>query len=284
MDPVPQDWGALCVLVFLLGLRHGLDADHLAAIDGLTRMRASQGRRDARASGALFSAGHGLVVLAVAATTGLLGAHWVPPAWFSRLGNAVSIGFLLLLGLVNLHAVLRAAPDAPVAPVGVRGRLVAALLRGRRSGGASPLLVGALFALSFDTLSQAALFAVIAVPHGGVPHALLLGLLFVAGMLVADGANGWWVARLIARTDRAAVRASRLMTLAVAGASLLVAALGIARWLSHDVAAWSEGRELLFGVAVVLAMALAYGAAIGLSRRRAGIAASAAASGLSRAA
>ncbi len=284
MDQIPQDWSALCVLVFLLGLRHGLDADHLAAIDGLTRLRAGQGRRGARACGAWFSAGHGLVVLAVAGGAGLLGAQGVPPAWFARLGAAVSIGFLLLLGLANLHAVLRAPPGAPVVPVGVRGRLVNALLRGRGPGAGSPLLVGALFALSFDTLSQSALFAVMAVPHGGVAAALLLGGLFVGGMLVADGANGWWVAHLMARTDRAAVRASRLMTLAVAVASLAVAALGIARWLSQDLAAWTEGRELLFGGAVVLAMALTYAAAIGLSRRRGSIAAPAAASGLSRAA
>jgi len=287
MDQLPQDWSALCALVFLLGLRHGLDADHLAAIDGLTRLRAGQGRRDARACGAWFSAGHGLVVLVVAALAGLLGAQWVPPGWFARLGSAVSIGFLLLLGLANLHALLRAAPGAPVAPVGVRGRLVGALLRGRGPGAGSPLLVGALFALSFDTLSQSALFAVMAVPHGGVWAALMLGGLFVAGMLVADGANGWWIARLIARSDRAAVRASRLMTGAVACTSLAVAALGIARWLSQDVAAWTEGRELLIGGAVVLAMALAYGAAIALSRRGGSIAppaAAAAASGLSRAA
>ena len=42
-----------------------------------------------------------------------------------------------------------------------------------------------MFALSFDTLSQAALFAATGASHGGVGHALALGLLFTVGMLVA---------------------------------------------------------------------------------------------------
>ena len=44
--------------------------------------------------------------------------------------------------------------------------------------------VGALFALSFDTLSQTALFSLAAVQFGGLMHAQVLGALFVAGMLL----------------------------------------------------------------------------------------------------
>jgi nickel/cobalt transporter (NiCoT) family protein len=274
MNQIPQDWSALCVLVFLLGMRHGLDADHLAAIDGLTRVSARQGQRHARYCGALFSAGHGVVVLAIAGLAGALGSHGVPPSWFELLGSGVSIGFLLLLGVVNLHAVLRAAPGAPVPLVGVRGRLVSRLLRGLGSqrGAGSPLAVGALFALSFDTLSQSALFAVMAVQYGGVAHALTLGGLFVLGMLAADGANGWWISRLIERTDSAAALASRVMTTAVACTSLLVAALGIARLLSGGFAGWAEGKELLIGLGVVALIAVAYAAAMRLSQPRGSIA------------
>ena len=34
---LPNEWIALLALVFVLGAKHGLDADHLATIDGLTR-------------------------------------------------------------------------------------------------------------------------------------------------------------------------------------------------------------------------------------------------------
>lgn len=271
MQEVPADWGALCALVFLLGMRHGLDADHLAAIDGLTRVSARQRRPHARYCGALFSLGHGVVVMAIALLAGLLGSQWMPPAWFESVGVTISIGFLALIGIVNLEAVLRAAPGTVVPLVGVRGRLVERLLGGvgPKSGPAAVLGVGALFALSFDTLSQSALFAVMAVQFGGLEHALTLGLLFVLGMLAADGANGWWISHLIDRTDRLAVLASRLMTMAVAGVSLLVAALGTARLVSTRFEQWSDGKELFVGVGVIGLLALSYVVACRVARARA---------------
>lgn len=260
MHDLPADWGALCALVFLLGMRHGLDADHLAAIDGLTRITASRQQWHSRYCGALFSLGHGVVVLSIALLAGALGSRWVPPAWFEALGGGISIGFLLLIGAVNLRAVLRAPLDAPVPLIGVRGHLVNRLL-GRTQRTSNPLavmVVGSLFALSFDTLSQSALFAVMAVQFGGVVQALTLGLLFVLGMLVSDGANGWWISRLIARTDRLAVVASRTMTLAVACVSLLVAAIGIGRMASGWIDGLLEGRELAIGLSVVALIGLSY--------------------------
>ena len=44
MHDLPTEWTALCALVFLLGLKHGFDADHLATIDGLTRFNARHQR------------------------------------------------------------------------------------------------------------------------------------------------------------------------------------------------------------------------------------------------
>ncbi len=270
MHDLPADWGALCALVFLLGMRHGLDADHLAAIDGLTRVSARRRQGHSRYCGALFSLGHGVVVLLIALLAGVLGAKWVPPGWFEALGGGISIGFLLLIGAVNLHAVLRTPLDAPVPLVGVRGRLVDRLL-GRTERTSSKLAVmgvGSLFALSFDTLSQSALFAVMAVQFGGIAHALTLGLLFVLGMLVSDGANGWWISRLIARTDRLAVAASRTMTLAVACVSLLVAAIGVGRMASGWVDGLLEGRELAIGLSVIALIGLSYVVACRASRQR----------------
>jgi high-affinity nickel-transport protein len=264
MSELPTDWGALCAIVFLLGMRHGLDADHLAAIDGLTRLSSRRGLAVARYCGALFSAGHGLIVIAIAAFAGLMGSRWAPPAWFEALGAWISIGFLALIGIVNLRALLRATPDQPVPLVGLRGRLVERLLArfGRVPGAAAVMGVGALFALSFDTLSQAALFAVMAAQYGGLAHALTLGALFVLGMLAADGANGWWVSRLVDRTDRMAVVASRTMTMAVSGVSLLVAGIGAARMLSAEFDGWTDGNELGVGIATVVLIAASYFVAV----------------------
>ena len=66
MQALPTHWLALVGVVFMLGLKHGVDPDHLAAIDGLTRFNAGRRPLLSRWSGLLFSAGHGVVVTAVA--------------------------------------------------------------------------------------------------------------------------------------------------------------------------------------------------------------------------
>jgi high-affinity nickel-transport protein len=86
MHDLPTEWTALCALVFLLGLKHGFDADHLATIDGLTRFNARHGRPFARYCGALFSLGHGVVVVAIAIAVGLASEHWDAPQWLELIG------------------------------------------------------------------------------------------------------------------------------------------------------------------------------------------------------
>ncbi|MFZ4481921.1 MAG: nickel transporter [Rhodoferax sp.] len=261
---LPNDWIALLTLVFVFGARHGLDPDHLATIDGLTRYNLRQAPGRARWCGALFSLGHGSIVMLIALSVGLASTRWQVPPWMEDVGTWVSIGFLTLLGVLNLRAVFSAAPDAVVAPVGLK----AGLLKHLQSA-SHPLAiasVGALFALSFDTISQAALFAVTATRHGGVLHALGLGLAFTLGMLVMDGINGLWIARLLRRCDQRARTASRVMGLMVAMISLGVAALGLLRWLHADLALWYEGKEIGLGVAVIALLALSFAGAQALSR------------------
>ncbi len=258
------DWTTLCILVLVLGMRHGFDADHLATIDGLTRYNARHAPRIARYCGTLFSLGHGLVVISIAVTVSLASTAWQVPAWFETFGTLVSIAFLLLLGFANLHAVFAAPSNTVVQPVGIKGRLF-----GRINQTSSPLpiaAVGALFAFSFDTLSQAALFAVVGTHFGGVIPALQLGLIFMLGMLIVDGANGFWISHLLRRSDEIAVLASRIMGLVVAGISLMVAAFAISRWALPAVGAWSEGKELFVGAAILLLLSSSYFTARALSR------------------
>ena len=264
MDTLPQDLVALSLLVFVLGLKHGFDADHLATIDGLTRFNSRDKPRLARYCGVLFSLGHGAVVVAIALAVSTLAQHWQTPEWLATFGAWISIAFLLALGVVNVHAVLRTDPGEVVRPVGLKGRFL-----GRLAQAASPgwvALVGALFALSFDTVSQAALFALTAARFGGWQHALMLGLLFMLGMLVTDGINGYWISRLILRADQIAALASRVMSLVVAGVSLLVGAFGVMKMSLPAVDAWSEGKELFFGSGVVGVVAGSFVLSVWLTR------------------
>ncbi|KAL2181163.1 high-affinity nickel-transport protein-domain-containing protein [Thermothelomyces heterothallicus CBS 202.75] len=89
------------VLSYTLGLRHALDADHISAIDLMTRRLIASGQRPV-AVGTFFSLGHSTVVVvtcvAVAATAGALRDRFSD---FQRvggiIGTSVSAAFLLLL-------------------------------------------------------------------------------------------------------------------------------------------------------------------------------------------
>jgi len=94
----------------------------------------------------------------------------------------------------------------------------------------------------------------------------MLGVLFMLGMLVTDGINGLWISRLICRADQIALIASRVMSLLVGGVSLLVATYGFARLMLPSLAAWSEGKELVFGGAVVAVIAGSFVLAVWLTR------------------
>ena len=261
----PGTWPALCTLAFVLGLKHGFDADHLATIDGLTRYNARANPHLAKVAGTLFSTGHGVVVLLVALVASSLLASWQTPDWLEVTGAAVSVVFLFGLAIVNVHALLTTASDAVVAPSGLKARLLGRFLTVRSPWAIAA--VGMLFAVSFDTVSQAAFFALAAEKLGGVRQALFVAGLFVLGMLVLDGINGAWIAALVRRADRTAVIASRVMALAVAAISLGVGLLTVARLLLRRVDVWAESHELVIGAAVTMGVTMAFVGAISAARR-----------------
>src|ERR1700742_2053399 len=103
------------VVALVLGMRHGVDADHLAAIDAMTRCNAQARPALARRTGLWFSVGHGTVVLAVAFGVALTAHAWAAPEWLEPFGAWASIAMLVLLGALNLVAWSRSAPGADVA-------------------------------------------------------------------------------------------------------------------------------------------------------------------------
>ncbi len=249
-------WAFVCATAFVLGLRHGLDADHLATIDGLARRNAALNPRLSKLSGTLFSLGHGLVILAIAFAASVLAGQWHTPAWLEVSGTAISIAFLLGLAFLNLYAVWSTPRDQIVAPTGIRSKLFSRIVNVDR-----PLVivaVGMLFALSFDTVSHAALFALTAEAFGGVGPSLILAGLFVLGMLVADGANGFWISHLIRRADRRAAIASRVMATAVGVLSLVVGALVLFKLVSPAIEEATDAAGLWMGVGVLVAIGLAF--------------------------
>ncbi len=199
MIPIGSDGLALAWLVFLLGVRHGFDPDHLVAIDGLVRSSVRLRPRLARWSGLFFSLGHGVVVTLVGVAVALAAADWQAPRWLEHVGAWISIGVLLALGMANLMLFARTPGGRAVPLAGVRGGWWA------------------------ERLARAS--------HPVWAFALALGIVFTLGMVLTDALNGWWVAHLVSRADRRAAIASRCMSIAIAALCLLLAAGGFARYL-----------------------------------------------------
>ncbi len=264
-EMVFQDWPGLVLIVFMLGVKHGMDPDHLATIDGLTRFNAQNRPSLARWSGCLFSLGHGCVVSMVAGFSAVIMTDWSAPAWLQHLGAWISILFLLALGAANLAAVFRTPGNQVVRPAGLKGRWL-----GRLTQTSHPVVIasiGAAFALSFESWSQATLFSLTAMHLGGWVFAVVLGLVFTAGMMLADGLNGVWVAGLLRQAAGRALIASRVMCLTIGLLSVSIAALGVARYLLPEVAAAAESAGMLLGLGVVALLLASFAVAIRMSGR-----------------
>jgi high-affinity nickel-transport protein len=206
-----------------------------------------------------------VVVTLVAVAVATVATEWRAPQWLEDTGVWISIAFLGLLGVANLLAVWRTPRGEVVRAVGVRSRVFARLTRAEH-----PVViaaVGAAFALSFDTISQAVLFSVTGSHLAGWLFAGALGIVFTAGMIATDALNGLWVSHLVRSADRRAAAASRLMSLAIAVVSLAIAALAAARQLFPALDERVEPWGVALSVAVIVTIAAAYGAAMRLALR-----------------
>jgi high-affinity nickel-transport protein len=256
---------AMSGLAVALGARHGLDPDHLATIDGLTRANRDRPRL-ARAAGSLFSLGHGLVVAGFAITVACAAQHWHAPEWLDRLGTLISLSFLFALAALNLRAVAVTPRSQPVSAAGLRARVALRIpLLGTPVG---IMAVGALFAVSLDTVSQAALFAVASARLGGVSGTIAVAACFLVGMLGVDGLNGWWIARVLRLSDGRAALASRYTTLTVAVLAAAIGGLGLGRLLSPPFDAWADAHALIIAAVVAASVPAAVLVGVKASRRQ----------------
>jgi len=209
------------LLAYGFGLRHAVDADHIAAIDNVTRKLMQDGKRPV-AVGFFFSLGHSTVVVllsvAVALTANALQTRF---EMFKQvggiIGTSVSAFFLFLVAILNLfimsstYRVFRRVKNGEryteedLDMIMARGGLLARFFRPlfrliRKSWHMYPL--GFLFGLGFDTATEVALLGISATEGSkGLPlwSILVFPMLFTVGMAVVDttagilmlGAYGW---------------------------------------------------------------------------------------------
>jgi high-affinity nickel-transport protein len=200
------------LLAYGFGLRHAVDADHIAAIDNVTRKLMQEGKRPVSV-GLYFALGHSTVVVLAAA--GVAGTATALAGSFERfkevggiIGTGVSALFLFAIAAANvvvLRAVWRAFQhvrrggsyvdedfDLLLNSRGLLARLFRPLFRLiTRSWHMAPL--GFLFGLGFDTATEVALLGISATQATqGIPvwSIMVFPALFAAGMTLIDTTDG----------------------------------------------------------------------------------------------
>ncbi|MGA3111443.1 MAG: HoxN/HupN/NixA family nickel/cobalt transporter [Candidatus Bathyarchaeia archaeon] len=202
----------LGIVAYVFGLRHGVDADHIAAIDNTTRKLMQEGKRPCTV-GMWFSLGHSTVVVAlivalVFATRAITSNIAALQSTGAVIGTLVSGSFLWIIGFINAVIVIGIYKIFQTLKQGkLNQQELDNLLenRGFMNRFFRPLFkvinkpwqifpVGVLFGLGFDTASEVALIA-ISVGIGvstTIPlyYILILPLLFTCGMVTVDTADG----------------------------------------------------------------------------------------------
>ncbi len=209
------------LLAYTFGLRHSVDADHISAIDNVTRKLLQENKRPI-AVGFFFSLGHSTIVVGLSVLIAIAAAFIktnIPSLQSAGglIGTSVSALFLYLIAFINLlvlweifrtfQKVKRGEEyneqtlDDFLNQRGLMGRFFRPLLRVvDKSWKMYP--VGFLFGLGFDTATEVGLLGIAAVEVGKglpVPYILIFPLLFTAGMCLLDttdgilmlGAYGW---------------------------------------------------------------------------------------------
>jgi high-affinity nickel-transport protein len=209
------------LLAYGFGLRHAVDADHIAAIDNVTRKLMQEKKRPVTV-GLFFSLGHSTVVVlasvAVAIAASDMQAHLVHYKIIGgTVGTLMSALFLCVIGLMNLfilRGIYRAWRhviaggtyveddfDMLLADRGFLARFFRPLFR-MISQAWQMYPLGFLFGLGFDTATEIGLLGISATQatRGLSPWAIMVfPILFSAGMSLVDtidghmmlGAYGW---------------------------------------------------------------------------------------------
>ena len=195
-------------LAYTFGLRHAVDADHIAAIDNVTRKLMQEGKRPA-AAGFFFSLGHSTVVwlgtIAIAlATAAFKDKIEAFKAIGGVAGTVVSASFLLAIATMNIFVLAAVYKtfrhvkaggayaeedlDMLLSGGGFIARLFRPLFRAiSRSWHMYPL--GLLFGLGFDTATEIGLLGLSAAGASqgmSLWSILVFPALFTAGMSLVD--------------------------------------------------------------------------------------------------
>lgn len=187
-------------LAWVFGARHALDADHITAIDTITRRLMEQGKKP-YFIGLYFSLGHStIVILAVSLLIALPSSllfQWLHERG-SLIGGTISGGFLLIMGFLTARSAWQQYHSLKYSlkldvPSGEIGQSFLSYSKGWQV-----IILGMLFGLGFDTASEIGLLSLTSSRHATGETflvCLLLPLLFTGAMALVDSLDNLLMVR-----------------------------------------------------------------------------------------
>jgi len=182
-----------------LGLRHGIDWDHIAAITDITT--SSQNKRESLFLGAMYAVGHGLVIIVLGLSAVILGAQ-LPP-WVDNVMEPFIGVTLILLGIYLAFSIFRHGKNVRLRSRWMllftfAARLYDAVERRvthkhshhhfqypNKFGPITAFIVGIVHGIGAETPTQILLF-VAASNAGGTWFGSLLVITFVVGLVISN--------------------------------------------------------------------------------------------------
>mmetsp|Transcript_53894 Transcript_53894/g.100987 ORF Transcript_53894/g.100987 Transcript_53894/m.100987 type:complete len:345 (+) Transcript_53894:58-1092(+) len=201
------------VLAYGIGLRHAVDADHIAAIDN-TAKRLNTVNKPSALTGFFFALGHSTVVLIMCACVAL--GHQQAMQHMTNtiadesglIAGIISGSFLLAVGGANLYTMRQLLlawkahrhgshnHEHEHAIAGFCITCCPSLFSGITASW-QMFPVGFVFGLGFDTSSEVALLAMVGLSNLEHPvYVMILPLMFLTGMCLIDTLNGLFMAWL----------------------------------------------------------------------------------------
>jgi High-affinity nickel-transport protein len=182
----------------LLGMRHALEPDHLAAVS--TLVTGERNGYKAALLGACWGLGHTLALLAAGAALVVLRAEM--PSYTADLFELCVALMLIALGLRAIYLASRQGPRGPVHVhhhghrVHVHGGTPAHIHIGTWTLARRPLIVGAIHGLAGSGALTALVLTTLPSTAARISYMVLFGLGSTVGMAALSGLLGWPLARV----------------------------------------------------------------------------------------
>jgi high-affinity nickel-transport protein len=234
-------------------MRHGIDPDHLAIINGINLNNHANGRSSIW-SGLFFSLGLGITVTLIGVFLIEFKNGAQSFATIVRFTEWIPILLLLFTGLYGCYTLFGKKEKKEHEH---QYQKIISVFTNSKSLSLKLFLTGLFFALIFDTSTQVAAWAIIGDDNSQHSYfvAIFIGISFTAGMMISDTLNGLFFYQIL-KEKNSRFNLKLLLSLLLILSSLLIGSIQLLEKLGYSIEI-SDQQKLIWGLCMMTAIVLA---------------------------